>query len=264
MQKEWNDNEINFLRSNYEKMSYREIGEYLGRTHSSVENKANKIGINRDRKYKFNIDFFKNPLSEHPAYWIGFIAADGGISKDYKSFGITLKRDDYEHLKKLNKDISGNIEVKFRTRKECIFAGKHVPEREQCNIVVYSTEMVRDLAQYGVVPQKSLTLKFPIIEDDDLMWAYLRGYFDGDGSIYYDKRSNQLRTKITSGSPLFRISFQEYLGKFGIKTYVSDMDCGITGKECTRIFLSKLYDNSTIYLDRKYKKYQNYKYLWPQ
>lgn len=266
MQKEWNKKEIEFLVKNYEKMSYREIGKFLGRTRSSIANKAHKLGILQEKKYKFNADFFKNPLNEYSAYWLGFISADGYISKDNKELGITLKASDCEHLKKFNKDIEGNIPVTIRTRKQTSYMGKNIPERDQCEIRVYSKDFVRDLCLYGIVPRKSLILEFPKIEDSDLMWHYIRGYFDGDGSIYYDKNSNQLRTKITCGSSLFVKGFREYLDKYNIKTYVSSggIDCGITGKESTRILLSNMYDNASIYLERKYKKYQNYKYLWLQ
>jgi len=266
MQKEWDEKEIEFLIKNYEKMSYREIGKILERTQSSVENKAHRLGISQEKKYKFNSDFFKNPLNEHSCYWLGFISADGYISKDNKSIGIALKADDCEHLKKFNKDIEGNIPVTFRTKKQTFYKGKNIPERNQCEIRIYSKELVKDVRSYGIIPKKSLILEFPKIENNGLMWHYIRGYFDGDGSIYYDKNSNQLRIKITCGAPSFIKDFREYLDKYNIKTYVSSsgIDCGITGKESTRIFLSNIYDNANIYLERKYKKYQNYKYLWPQ
>jgi intein/homing endonuclease len=249
-------------------MSNREMAVYLGRTNSSVENKKGRLGLKGERKYQYDYDFFSSPLTEYSAYWIGFIAADGYVSDDGKAVGITLKKDDFEHLKKFNKCLGGNIPTTFRTRKSSDYNGKTFPVREQCTIRIYNKEMVKDLNAYGIVPRKSLVLKFNNFESDYLTWCYIRGYFDGDGSVYYDKRSNQLRTKITSGSLDFRKSFCEFLNKFGIKTYMTGqgegLDCGITGKESTRIFLSKMYDNSSIHLDRKYKKYQNYKCLWLQ
>lgn len=267
MQKEWSEKEIKFLIENYEKMSYREIGEILKRTKASVQAKASKIGIKHEKKYKFNSDFFKSPLNERSAYWIGFIAADGYVSKGKSGgncIGIELKSTDYKHLKKFNKDIEGNIPVVFRVREQVSFGKKIIQNAKQCVIRIYSEEVFKDLGSWGVVPKKSKILKFPKIENDKLMWHYIRGYFDGDGSIFYEKRSNQLHTKITCASPFFIKSFVDYLNKYNIKTYIasSGIDCGITGKESTRIFLSKMYDNATVYLERKYKKYQDYKYLY--
>jgi len=262
--KEWTEEDIKFLKDNYITMTTRELANSLDRTYSSVENKRGKLGLKDERKYNFDFDFFKDPLTEHSAYWLGFIGADGYVSDEGKSLGITLKNDDYEHLKKFNKTLNGNVPVVFRERVATVISGRQTGIRKQCSIRLYSTEMVKDLYSYGIVPRKSLIIEFPPIKDDYLLWCYIRGYFDGDGSLYYDKRSNQLRAKITSGSYSFIESFSEYLKRFEIKTYITSnkTDCGITGKECTRLFLSKIYDNANIYLDRKYKKYKKYKYLF--
>lgn len=262
--KEWQEKEVDFVRKNHLKMSVREIAKCLGRTHSSVENKKGKLGLKGERKYQFDFDFFKPPINEFSAYWIGFIAADGCVTSDGKSISIELKEDDFEHLKKFNKCLNGNIPVTFRERKPTDIKGKHTEIRKQASIRVFNTDMVKDISLYGITPKKSLDLEFQNFRNDDITWCYIRGYFDGDGSIYYDKNSNQLRAKITSGSINFIKEFRNYLDEFSIKTYVNGMDCGITGKISTKILLSKMYDNANIYLDRKYKKYQNYKYLWLQ
>ncbi len=262
MQKEWGVKEIDFLKNNYAKMSYREIGNFLKRTQSSVENKAHKLGINREKKYNLNINFFKPPLTEFSAYWLGFIAADGYVSQNSKEVSIELKKDDYEHLKKFNKHLQGNMFIKYRTRNPRYIKGKYTGQSELCEITVYSKPLVLDLNSLGICPRKSLIIQFQDLKDDSLTWSYIRGFFDGDGSIYYDKRSNQLRCKIACSSPVFIEGFQNFLNRFNIKTYKDGEGCGITGKESTRIFLSKMYDNANVYLDRKYKKYQNYKYLF--
>jgi len=265
MQTMWNKDEEDFLFRNHESMSVQEIADILKRSHSSVENKKSKMGLKGVRKYNFNFDFFKYPLNEVSAYWLGFISADGYISSN-KEFAIQLKEDDFEHLKKFNKDLSGNIPVTFSKKKERYICGKVTPESKLCQIRIFSTQMVSDLANLGVYANKSKTIRFPRFLDDKMTWCFLRGYFDGDGSIYYDLSSNQLRAKITSGSKDFRDGFCEFLKRFGIKTYVTEqgsgLDCGVTGKECHKIFFSNLYDNSSVFLDRKYKKYKKYKHLY--
>lgn len=262
MQKEWTEKEIEFLLTNYEKMSYKNIGKELKRSQSSVENKAHKIGVKQNKKYHFNSEFFKPPLNERSAYWIGFIAADGFVSEDGKELSIELIKSDDMHLKKFNKDLRGNIPVFYKTKKPRYIKGKYTGESEICKIRVYNKLLVSDLNFLGIFPRKSLSIKFQNLKNDLLTWSYIRGFFDGDGTLYYDKRSNQLRCKVSCSSPDFREEFQVFVNKLGIKTYEDDGGVGITGKECTRMFLSNIYDNATIYLDRKYKKYQNYKYLF--
>ncbi len=41
--------------------------------------KVNKSELNKNRKYFFNQQFFKNIDSEEKAYWLGFLMADGCV-----------------------------------------------------------------------------------------------------------------------------------------------------------------------------------------
>lgn len=257
---EWTEEEINFVKENHLRMSVLEIANKLGRTHSSVENKKGKLGLKGERKHQFNYDFFKAPFDECSAYWLGFIYADGYISS-YKELAIQLKSDDFEHLKKFNICLNGNIPVTFFDKQPRYIKGKYTGVSHLCQIRIFSKEMVSDLDALGVHMKKSNNIEFPFFEDSWLEWSFFRGYFDGDGSIYYDKRSNQLRAKITTGSESFRTSASNFLESHGIKTYINGLDCGITGKESHRILFGNMYDHATIYLDRKYKKYINYRHL---
>ena len=46
--------------------------------------------------------------------------------------------------------------------------------------------LARDIITLGCVPQKSKKLKFPRIKNEYL-FHFVRGYFDGDGSIHFNK-----------------------------------------------------------------------------
>lgn len=52
--------------------------------------------------------------------------------------------------------------------------------------------MVNDLEKLGCVSNKSLILKFPTKEQvpENLTSHFLRGYFDGDGSVFLSENSN--------------------------------------------------------------------------
>ena len=50
-----------------------------------------------------------------------------------------------------------------------------------------SPHLVETLISYGCTPRKSLTLKFPdfnIFKSQSLINHFIRGYFDGDGSVF--------------------------------------------------------------------------------
>ena len=55
-------------------------------------------------------------------------------------------------------------------------------------LTVNSYTLCQDLEKYGIVPRKSLILKFPNNISDEMLPHIIRGYFDGDGSISCYKR----------------------------------------------------------------------------
>ena len=61
-------------------------------------------------KYTYNENYFKIIDSEEKAYWLGFLYADGCITRFYRneklksmSLELTLQSNDIEHLKKFLK-----------------------------------------------------------------------------------------------------------------------------------------------------------------
>lgn len=75
--------------------------------------------------------------------------------------------------------------------------------------------MKADLISHGCIPQKSLILKFPEISKE-LIPHFIRGYFDGDGSvgIYNNssiKKALTLRSSICCGTELFLKDLCDYL-----------------------------------------------------
>ncbi len=67
--------------------------------------------------------------------------------------------------------------------------------------------MFEDLCKHGCVPNKSLILEFPKTVPSDLIHHFIRGYFDGDGSVFIT-RKKWIRTPKT----LPRIEYTDYIG----------------------------------------------------
>lgn len=68
------------------------------------------------------------------------------------------------------------------------------------------------MIRLGVTPNKSLDIKFPDIPKKYLR-HFIRGLFDGDGSVYLDGK--YIRIKLLSGSYEFIKTLNEYLHKIG-------------------------------------------------
>lgn len=186
--KRWTVEEENFLSENYGKMTCQKIGEVLGRSVGSVRKHLPCLGLSRSRnKYKFNDTYFSVIDTPEKAYWFGFISADGCIidtnsnGSSHKRVKIALQRSDDEHLRKFRSCIQGNQPVTYH---EVISKAKNIYSTE-CQIVIYSARMVRDLEQLGLYPRKTYSLPFPDSThlDDELMPHYLRGFIDADGSF---------------------------------------------------------------------------------
>lgn len=264
---EWSQEDLNYAIENRNNMSYVEIGKALGRTRNAVMIKLNKMGYKLNPINVFDSSFFKKIDTESKAYWLGFIYADGYISysKSNKqtsyTLGIELNSIDHSHLELFNHCISGNLMIKNRTKK---FSKLSTKESEMSLIRVYSKEMVEDLISHGVVYKKSNVIEFPKLKKE-LVRHFIRGFFDGDGSISIEKEKQQLRCNFTCGSKVFVDRIKSILDKMGLSTYISKernhFRLGINGKKSNKIFLEYIYDDSTIYLERKHNFYFANAYL---
>lgn len=200
---------------------------------------------NRSKHLNYNENLFSKIDTEEKAYWLGFIFADGYVS-DNNNFEISLGIKDKSHLLKLSNLISKNItEDSFR-----------------CRLGIKNKKLVEDLNKYGVIPRKSLILKFPTNINNLLISHFIRGYFDGDGCIYYGK--SELRSSSMSVTLLGTLNMLQNIEKHS-NIKVSYQHDKRHHQDCHSFRISKtidiikildyMYKDSTIYLDRKYEKY---------
>ena len=133
-----------------------------------------------------------------------------------------------------------------------------------CCINVSSKVIVEDLIGLGCIPRKTNRLKFVDCVQDELMRHFIRGYFDGNGSIYMNKCKSYkyVRCSISSGSYEFLFGLSKYLEEIGIKSFITNdrnsYKLFIGGKHNCKRFADYMYKDSNIYLDRKYEKYLSY------
>lgn len=258
----WEEHEINYLKENYTKMTNRQMAKVLGRTKCAVDLKINKLGIKKS-KYTFNTCFFNCINTEEKAYWLGFISADGWIQ--YKNnpanyeLGIQLQALDADHIKKFNKSIGGNIPIIFNTR-VCNLNGK---KYSQATLRLYSKEFIEPLLKFGLENGKSYDLAFPDL-NSDFMRHYIRGYFDGDGCIGQNSNANRnIKIDFCSACKQYLDSLRAYLYTQGVSSYIVDKKnkntyrLNIAGMKNVDKMMHYLYDDASIFLERKYVKYKH-------
>jgi len=257
----WTEEEIKYILDNFKTKSNSDMGYVIGRTPKAIQVKLSKLGNKRDPKYSFNKEFFDIIDNEEKAYWLGFIYADGYIyiPKDGTShcLGIEIKYSDKNHLEKFNDCIDGNLIISDRYRKIDGYDNTH----RMCSIRLYSKKLIEQMVMLGVHQNKSMSITFPELSDE-LISHFIRGFFDGDGTINVEKRSKQLRCSFTSGSIDFLENLKVRLENINAKCYIcksspssNSYQLGLSGRNSYLNFFNYIYDNSTIYLDRKHEFY---------
>lgn len=205
-------------------------------------------------KYSCNDGYFHTIDSEHKAYWLGYICADGTIYEKTNTDSGTLKIE----TKKLDEEIV----LKFKQDLQCTHPIKHYSNKyfegyECSRLVIKSNDLINDLAQFGIKSKKSTSLTFPKeIINNQYINAFIRGYFDGDGSICLYSRG-EFDIKIL-GTEQFLNTIKDICQ---IKCKISKpkgniYELRISSNQERKKFLTFIYKDATIYLQRKYDRFQ--------
>lgn len=190
-------------------------------------------------------NYFEIIDTEHKAYWLGFIMADGCVDKDKNNFCIELNMIDLIHLKKFRNDINSSKPIIKRK------------DRDMCSIRICSKKLVSDLIRLGCVQDKTNNGFIPneiINNTQNIKLAYLRGYLDGDG--YIDKTRHRIiytvKTEYVSNQ-LADLINNLLDTNFKLRPEKSYYRVLIENKNDFFIFLNEIYNNATIFLNRKYE-----------
>lgn len=133
--------------------------------------------------HKLPVDsfFFHHIDSEEKAYWLGFMYADGYVTGSV--MGVKLHIKDIDHLQKFREDIQSQHTIGTYVMKSGFANANGTP---YCSLTIKDKQLVQDLNDCGVTYNKSKTLVFPTedVVPSHLIHHFIRGYFDGDGSVY--------------------------------------------------------------------------------
>lgn len=214
-----------------------------------------KINSNfRNKKHSFNESFFEKIDSEYKAYWLGFIAADGHVA-DYQ-IQITLNDKDSSHLFLFLKNIDSlthNVKSYYSKTSYGII---------KCSsITLSSKKMSNDLRKLGLESNKSKTLKFPDLEIN-MIPHFIRGYFDGDGSISLSGGRHSKPYVIFLGNNDMMNNIKNNLNVSDCISILTRYDKNdmyhfrIGKKEDVKYMYNYFYKESNIYLKRKKEKFE--------
>lgn len=242
-------------------VSAEEIGKMFGVNQTSILHHLYKHGVvvrtisEAMRKHTCDYAFFENVDTQERAYILGFAMADGCISNDYHHHGLgfCIQKRDAAHLQKIQQAMKS-------THRPKLYADGTV------RLYIASRQLIDDLAGYGCVRNKSLVLNFPQNIPSEMLRHFIRGYFEGDGSLWIsNKQTARRRPQFSAGfagTYHFLSSINEIFSKEIGTNRASIVKCSniytisYGGNRNIARILGWLYEGATIYLSRKHTLYQ--------
>lgn len=156
------------------------------------------------RKYQINDNYVFE--SHNGAYILGFLAADGYLPDTRGARNrivLTLARKDEEILYQIKEELgyTGPIYQFYNG------------EFPASSLTFNSKEIRKNAEKYGIVNNKTFKIKsLPYNLPDEYMIDYIRGYFDGDGSII-GGNGKKVSMSIVSANKEFLEDLGKYLNK---------------------------------------------------
>lgn len=243
-----------------------EVADLFGIFRSTVIKllKRNDIKIRKSEDYtrkKFDFNYFNEIDTPEKSYWLGFIYADGNICGN--TFTITQSKP--EILKQFIKSIGANEETLYKYN-------KNGPTKNKVcyRFSTHNKQLCNNLIKHGIYPKKSNRNDGFLLSCNEFKSSFIRGVFDGDGSIVCSKNpkySRDIHFDITCASERMITDIQSILMfecllkqtkikfKLSKKTKKKTYSLSYSGnRQCKKIF-SFLYKNPYPRLERKYIKF---------
>lgn len=263
-----------------EKMTLQAIGDMYNVAQNTIAAWLKEANIELrpmyESKKKHSIDshYFENIDNCSKSYVLGFMAADG-YTTDKTTFGMGLKASDIDVLYFLKEQLKLSNKIKVDTTTvNGVLHSKAV-------LAVESKPVSDQLKMLGIVPRKTFCLdpskilaKASIQPNSKLEYAFLLGYFDGDGGIsHYVPSEETKRTKHycemfslsvcgTKETCLYYQNFANGIGKLRQRfpeRGVNNWTYTIGGRNQCKKLLDRLYsvkDEIGFCLQRKYELYK--------
>ena len=241
-------------------LSPLEISKSLNCSISNISKRLIRYGIKPFRKkvdkrsssrYKINELYFDEINTEKKAYFLGLLYADGSVFNN----GFYLKIKDEDILQRLKEELDAEQPIKN------VQYGEY-----SCYLfTVCSKKLSESLINHGCFQNKTYILKFPQIEEK-LIKHFIRGFYDGDGSLYINSNINSCKLDITSASidilKSIRTIFTSITGLSGSLTKEcknsNAWHLRVNGRKLS-VVMDWFYKDATVFMKRKYDKFLIYK-----
>lgn len=194
-------------------------------------------------------------LTPQALYWVGFIYADGHLARNRPRIVLGLSEIDRSHVDKFCNFFGTGIKSFESDKKGVVRMGY------ECNASwrgQFSSQRIYNrLKELGIAPGKTYEITpHGLLMNSRDFW---RGVVDGDGSV---SNGNTIDISLSGHENTIK-GFLDFINRSGIITFNSGYkskksdhlwSCSLHSNIAKDI-LYLLYENATVYLDRKYEKY---------
>ena len=266
------EQQLDIINSYLNHESSVSIGKRYNVSHKPILKILHRNGIEVSqakmvRKYNVDEQFFDVIDTPEKAYVLGLLYSDGSNNPSKSTVSISLQKEDKELLEQVRLLLKSDKPLEYldySNKKDFGYTYK-----DQYRLLIFSKHICDAIEKLGVVKNKSLIIDYPNFISDELMPHFVRGVYDGDGSVYMQcKNDNNHAVTVTiTATNNFCIGLKRVVEEtLGIACHIYDASChnGITkvftlsGRNVARKFLDWIYENPTIYLQRKYTRYLEY------
>lgn len=255
--------ETDFLVENFVELGPKKCAIHLGRNWPYVAKKSYSLGLKRHQSNQWKLDkskqqidmsFFTNIQDPVICYILGFIWADGHVSKKKNRISVGISKKDFQDINGcLLKKIPFHIHFMKRNGNPVFYIN---------DLQLHSFLKENDyLIKSDVSPTKILS-KIP----DNIKHYFFRGYFDGDGcftklktcpTIILTGSYNQNWKEMTDLVFNLTNHTPKILRRVMKKGHKASM-VYFYGKDRIKKFLNYLYKGEVIGLSRKRERYEQF------
>ena len=253
----WTDEQKADIKYLYEEEGWtiKQIEKKYKSGHGNISRMLDEMGVKKkfwlSKNRLLKEDYFENIDCPEKAYYLGLLFTDGNISPDSENIRapmvrIELVETDIDILERLKKDLKSESTLKYNKR----------ANREHATYAfgIRNQKIADDLAKWNIVPNKTYEVD-EIIIPENYKIDFLRGFIDGDGSLYWSNNSFHINVCGHSRNIIGQIADlgNELIGKEkktgiqcnnGVNRYTWH---GIYARQLAKI----LYENCSIAIERK-------------
>ena len=205
------------------------------------------------QKYTIDEHVFDCIDSEEKAYWLGFLYADGNNSPSVRTITLQIHKRDRDILKKLKFFLKSDAPIK-----------KVKSDSTLIRFTVTNKHLSSKLEELGIVQAKTFKLTFPKWLSTEFQKPFIRGYFDGDGGIS-SVNTADITFSVTGTVSIVRTIQSILMKECDLpetelderypERQTSIRTCRYSGRVQVLRILNYLYEDASVFLERKYQTY---------